>query len=613
MSRIRVYLNPFNDAGTAYAGWQEVTLDVMWQSMGTLQLQLDVSDYDVGVFTNSGFQISFSNRSGKYSDVGQLGSIFAWTRTNTQIKITFDQADQDFQCGFVACGQPLNNEVVLYQGLIDDTATTMEITDQSIQFQVLGYESLLDQITLPYDWGNEELALDEPPYGSIAQIDQIEVVAADGTHTYTGTIAGVGWSYGPTGGSPTENDIANGIADAINALTLSILLATADTTTNLVTITAVTPGVGFTNTTTDGDIGITTNTQQDTWTLSPALTSHTYTGFLGGKQWSYVTGPSQSATSICAGIAGAMNALSVGHAAGATDNTILVGGSLGTPFEDIWVDTGVSMSQTTACNVLGASSQTIAQQLMAYAAATPLGALIFTVDNTKLAPGPGGVSVITHWDDVSGFPNQTIKGALELVLTAENSVLYMNGTTPIISARTPAATVGHTFCGPTSGLGDEDIFDLQNISSGRNRLFNYCSWQVSNTDIQVAQSPTSVAKYGAQLKQVSPVNGISSVPNIQAVLGSIITEFSSPKEEILLYCPMNYSTAALGLLSRVAIDFPLVPINQNLPLYGLAQYGVDQYPINVANFTRNAAQNYKIIGVTMDPSNKQFQFQLRSI
>lgn len=613
MSRFRCYINPFNLNGTAYSGWVEVTKDVMWQNMGTLTAQLDVSDYDIGVFTNSGLTIDFTNYRGKYGDVGAQGTIFNWTRGNSQIKITYDEANEPFQAGFSHVGAVQGQEMTLYQGLINDVSTTMQISDQSIEFQVLGYESILGAVTIDPNWGQVLYGLGEPPNGNIAQVDTLEILTADGAHTYTGTVAGSAWSYGPTGGSPAPADIAAGIQGVLAGLVPTIMTPTVAS--NLITMTAYVPGAAFTNVCTDGDLALTTDVQADLITLSSVIANHLYSGSIKGYAWTYLSGATPSTTSVAAGISTAMNAVIGGSGilSAATGATIEVDGSPGDPFSNVFADTGVQITPITAISQQGWSSQQLVKRIMAIAAAQTPGNLVFTIDDTQLNPGPGGDSIVQNWDAVDSFPTQTLTAALDSILTTESSVLYMNGTTPVVSARTPTADVGHTFCGPTSLLGPEDIVDMQDISSGLNRVFNYATWAVSSTDVQVAQSPTSMAKYGARVKQISPIDGITTDATIDAILANVTNEFANPKQELTLYAPMNYETIPQGLLARVAIDFPLVPINSSLPLYGVAQYGVDQYPINVSNFTLDTSINFKVIGLGYDLTNKQIQFSLRRI
>lgn len=147
--RWRVYFKPFLDNGTYASAYTEVTTDVV--ALGNPQQTIDNNDYNVGVIRNSGFQITLRNDHGHYSDVDTLQSIFRYTRRNVKVKITWDVRDYDLICGFFTCDtEPLGGEYVVFEGLINDVTTVSNIVAQQAIFSILGYESLLDSIDMPY-------------------------------------------------------------------------------------------------------------------------------------------------------------------------------------------------------------------------------------------------------------------------------------------------------------------------------------------------------------------------------------------------------------------------------------------------------------------------------
>lgn len=408
MARIRVYIAPFKDDGS-YNDFVEVTDDVDGRGIGAIALALDVNDYDVGVFTNSQFGISLRNDHGRFSDANYAQTIFKRKRSNSKIRITYDMADVDFEPLVSFPGDLLGGEVTVFEGLLNDDSTTMNVADQIVQFNVLGYESLFDQTVGP-DW---------------------------------------------VGTPPADNKIS---------------------------------------------------------TLAKALIP-------------YVDGQLTTST--------------------------------------------------------------------------------LTFDASRILPG-NDVSI----DDLSTLSNKTAKEILDVLLTASNSVLYMDGTTPVVSARTPSVAVNYNFYGPGSELGPENVFDIQEIRSGMNRTFNYVTWRDTTF---VSQDGNSIAAYGVRKKEVA-IDGVTNSTTQQSILNSLKLEFGNPKQEFKLVTKVDYDTLALALLGRVSIDYPLVPIStEALAYYGSAQYGTAQYSVNTSGFQILPADHYKVIGKEIDLAGNQITFFLRGV
>lgn len=158
MARVRVYLKPFDDAGQ-YTDWIEVTSDVPENGLGPIRQKLDVNEYDLGIYSNSAVSLTLRNDHGKYSDVGNIDSIFHYKRAESLVKITWDIANHDFVAGVSMAEELLSQEEVLFTGILNDESAAMGIQDQLLKFQVLGREAILERLLVPYaDIANEDLA-----------------------------------------------------------------------------------------------------------------------------------------------------------------------------------------------------------------------------------------------------------------------------------------------------------------------------------------------------------------------------------------------------------------------------------------------------------------------
>lgn len=149
MARWRVYVKPFGEDGEYLSDYIEVTKDVA--SLGSPKQGIDNTEFDIGVVKNSGFNITLRNDHGKYSDVTELRSIFRTTRKNSLIKITWDIRSYDLIAGFFSVGEEvLGGEYVVFEGLINEVTSVSNISAQQATFSVLGFESLLNEIEVPY-------------------------------------------------------------------------------------------------------------------------------------------------------------------------------------------------------------------------------------------------------------------------------------------------------------------------------------------------------------------------------------------------------------------------------------------------------------------------------
>ena len=151
MSRFKVYIKPFKEDGTYETEWLDVTQDVELQGVTSMKQSLDNNEYDIGVFKNSGVTLTLTNIAGKYSDVGEPGTIFNFRRSNSLVKITWQVISYDLIAGFFEAGNvALSEEVIAFEGLLDDTALKQEAEDQNLKLKVLGKESILGEVLVPF-------------------------------------------------------------------------------------------------------------------------------------------------------------------------------------------------------------------------------------------------------------------------------------------------------------------------------------------------------------------------------------------------------------------------------------------------------------------------------
>lgn len=182
MARFRVYIKPFDTDGNYLSDYVEITSDVA--ALGNPKRGIDNTEFDVGVFKSSGFNLTLRNDHGRYSEVTELKSIFRYTRKNSLIKITWDIRNYDLICGFFAAGgEPIGYESTVFEGLISEVTSTSDIGAQQATFAVLGFESLLNEMEVPFssiangDLLSEILLalLDQAPFNALVTVSSTNI------------------------------------------------------------------------------------------------------------------------------------------------------------------------------------------------------------------------------------------------------------------------------------------------------------------------------------------------------------------------------------------------------------------------------------------------------
>lgn len=231
---------------------------------------------------------------------------------------------------------------------------------------------------------------------------------------------------------------------------------------------------------------------------------------------------------------------------------------------------------------------------------------LLTVDSANI-----NVGVDQNIDLKSSLENKTVQEALNNLLFASNSVLFIDGDAIKVAPRTATPAVQYTFYGQASEGGIENVQNIKAIKNGLAKTFNYISWKgvpLSDSDF------TSVAKWGARKKEVD-FEFYSNSTKRSNVLAAIKTEFAYPKQEFDLYTPLRYDNAEIGLLDRVSVDYPTVyySTGSDIPICGIATCGDAVLPRAKWLFTLDPDAHYKVIGRSIDPKNSLLKLKLREI
>jgi hypothetical protein len=150
MGFFKVYLAPFDDEGN-YLPFEDITKYVNAGALGDIQVSLDGSEYQVGVFTFSNLNLRLNNVGGQFSDIDQSQSFFRFRRGDSKVKVTWQFTDKD-ECGVVDVDDAwLAEEIEIYKGLVSDESFATDLKTQQVSVTVLGFESIFAKTIVPFD------------------------------------------------------------------------------------------------------------------------------------------------------------------------------------------------------------------------------------------------------------------------------------------------------------------------------------------------------------------------------------------------------------------------------------------------------------------------------
>lgn len=222
------------------------------------------------------------------------------------------------------------------------------------------------------------------------------------------------------------------------------------------------------------------------------------------------------------------------------------------------------------------------------------------------------VSIDSAIDDKSPLENLTVKEALDRLLLASNSVLFIKDGSVIVKDRSATAVTQKKFFGQASDNGLENIINITNYSTGLNSVFNFIKW--SNTSL-VGQDSTSIDIFG--IREASVVNTIiTNSTKRQNILNNIRDQFKDAKLELELEAPLTEEFTGINLFDRVNIDYPTVtytPIGEEEARYEIGSYNEAVYPFSIFNLTIDDSINWKVIGKTINVNNATLKLILKEV
>lgn len=231
-----------------------------------------------------------------------------------------------------------------------------------------------------------------------------------------------------------------------------------------------------------------------------------------------------------------------------------------------------------------------------------------TVDASNISVG-----IDLDFDVVDQYQNKTLKEVMDDILFQSNSVLFIKDETIFIKSRDGGLIPKYIFRGQGSNEGPEDIRTISQISSGRNRVFNYWTWKDTTL---LAKDDDSIVQNLIRKKEID-IEAITDTSKRQAILNSQRDEFKDKKQGFDLKIAINPKLLDLFMLDQVRVDYPttFIPAESggDLPIYGIAIYGQDRYGFGEFSLTVDKDTPYMIVGRNIDTKKQELIFKLEEI
>lgn len=150
MGLFKVYIKPFDVSGNYQDDFIDISSDVL--KITDIKEDLDSTDYDVGVFRINKLKITVRNDHGRFSAPPNDRSILNFKTKDTLVKVTWNYRAEPLCVGFFKAGQcgPTGTEVEVFKGVISELTAASDIEEQNINFDVLSFTSLFDQVNAPF-------------------------------------------------------------------------------------------------------------------------------------------------------------------------------------------------------------------------------------------------------------------------------------------------------------------------------------------------------------------------------------------------------------------------------------------------------------------------------
>lgn len=212
-------------------------------------------------------------------------------------------------------------------------------------------------------------------------------------------------------------------------------------------------------------------------------------------------------------------------------------------------------------------------------------------------------------DDGEFFSNMVAKEALDLLLLASNSILYVDRNNTIYVKSRRESVNQFDLYGSGDLYGRENILSVKEYNNGLQRAFS--SIQV-NDDTVVTDSKW-VYEYGFRQKSVN-LDFITNLDTEELIAQRLLDSFKIPKPELELEV-ISKSVNEIELLDMCSVSYnyrySASGGETSVPLWGENNWGSFRWPKPTGAFRILPKTKWKVIGIEEDPAKFKTKLKLR--
>lgn len=213
-------------------------------------------------------------------------------------------------------------------------------------------------------------------------------------------------------------------------------------------------------------------------------------------------------------------------------------------------------------------------------------------------------------DDGSKFDNRTVKDALNSLLVVSSSILYIDESNNIIvSNRTENNITPIEFFGGNDIFGRENILKLDKFNNGLQRMFNSLVVNGITTEDLI-----SINTLGVRQKSFT-FDYITDTTKYIPIANAILDDFKNKRAEMEITVKSEIAdTIKILDLIKVNMTSLLKPYENRdcYPLYGIAKYGQNNYPLTINPLPIRKIDLFKVIGIFEDPKTFTTKLKIRA-
>jgi hypothetical protein len=231
---------------------------------------------------------------------------------------------------------------------------------------------------------------------------------------------------------------------------------------------------------------------------------------------------------------------------------------------------------------------------------------VLTFDPTKISVG-----LDLTIDDGTKFDDKTVKAALNDLLLVSSSILYIDSSNTIIVSTRAEDTEAplHNFYGGNDLFGRENILTLKKYNNGLHRMFNSLVINGTSTEDLI-----SINRLGIRQKSLS-FDFMTNSSKYLPIGNAILDDFRNLRAEMEIEV-RSENVTNLKILDLVIVDMTAVSTpaegEDYFPLYGISKYGEDKYPLVTSPIPIRNTDLFKVIGIFEDPKKFSTTLKLRA-